>query len=389
MSKVEYWAVGRANSVPLSLTQAEISRALIADWLPTLSFAASRSVLGWPYYLLDVESGAIHPYLVLKSIAGWSDRQWKGVLSWMIGIAGTRRVLNEEKYVWIAPLSAFYPNRRQQVATPFWHSGYPPSVLTIESDPSNSSRLRPDYVAARPSSGGNPEFAIVESKGTSISLSNLVVCPTDWARQVRNAIAKVNNLPFPIPRYLVVATRCNPNAIRDRSRRLQTRAWNSQTTASPDSRDMLVELMAAHYSGLCRNLALWANFRSLQLATLSRAIRNSVSSNLLVELGQEADQEFEKNGDWQSSGHRDGYFAIETDLGTIQIQVSTHAISILRLLRSGIPADDLIGEIMEHSHSLTTWYSNMCVQFEGSPDIAVDRSGFLVKTGRMLLPNNR
>jgi hypothetical protein len=167
MPCAQYWRVGRSNDTILPLTQAEISRALVADWLPTLPFVSSRNVLGWPYYIFDVERGANYSYWILRSIAGLSDRQWKGVLSWMLGIAGTRRVLGEERYIWIAPCSAFYPNRRQPVATPNWHQGYPPSVLTIEIDPRNGSRLRPDYIVARDSPGGNIEFALVESKGTS------------------------------------------------------------------------------------------------------------------------------------------------------------------------------------------------------------------------------
>jgi len=99
MSYVHYWPVGTTNDIRLSLTRAQICQALLADWLPTLPFAASRSVIGWPNYLITAESSVTHPYLYLESIAGWSDRQWKGVLSWMIGIAGTRRVLDTEKYV--------------------------------------------------------------------------------------------------------------------------------------------------------------------------------------------------------------------------------------------------------------------------------------------------
>lgn len=97
MPFVQYWPVGSSNDTVLSLTQAEISRALVADWLPTLPFASSRSVLGWPYHILEVENSTTHPYLTLKSIAGLSDRQWKGVLSWMFGIAGTRRILRKER----------------------------------------------------------------------------------------------------------------------------------------------------------------------------------------------------------------------------------------------------------------------------------------------------
>jgi len=90
MPYVQYWAIGNHNEASLSWTQAEISSALVADWLPALPFSASRSVLGWPHHLIRVQGGLVHPYLALESFAGYCERQWKGVLSWMLGIAGTR-----------------------------------------------------------------------------------------------------------------------------------------------------------------------------------------------------------------------------------------------------------------------------------------------------------
>jgi hypothetical protein len=213
MSCLQYWPVGSLNDVSLSLTQADICRFLVADWLPTLPFAVSRSVLGWPYYLLSVDPGT-KQYLILNPLAGWTERQWKVMLSWMIGIAGTRRVLAEEQYQWIAPLSAFYPNRRQAIMISFWNPGYPPSVLQIVPDPSNGSRLRPDYITALALPNRQREFALVESKGTGSSLNRMRACPSDWANQARNAVVIVNDSPVTFPRHFVVATRCNPNGVR-------------------------------------------------------------------------------------------------------------------------------------------------------------------------------
>ena len=183
MPYVQYWSIGNQAQTSLSLTQAEIADALVADWLPSFPVAASRSILGWPHFLIEIDS--INSYLALKSMTGWSDRQWKGVLSWMLGVAGTRKILGEEGYIWIAPSSAFYPERKKPVLTPFWHPNYPPSVLEIALDPSSGSRLRPDYIAARYSQQSHIEFALVESKGTSSCLRQKHSCPVDWARQVR------------------------------------------------------------------------------------------------------------------------------------------------------------------------------------------------------------
>ena len=83
LSFVQFWPVGSSNDTPLSLTQSDISRFLLADWLPTLPVSISRSVMGWPQYLIEAETGSSTPYLFLSQVAGWSERQWKGVLSWM------------------------------------------------------------------------------------------------------------------------------------------------------------------------------------------------------------------------------------------------------------------------------------------------------------------
>lgn len=383
MSYVHYWPVGSTNDIHLSLTLAQICRALLADWLPTLPFSASRGVLSWPYYLIVADTG-VPRYLYLESIAGWSDRQWKMVLSWMLGVAGTRRVLDEEQYVWIAPSSAFYPNRRQYVAAPSWHTSYPPSVLQILPDPNNSSRLRPDYIAARLSASGSVEFALVESKGISSALNSIQVCPTSWADQVKNAIVRVNTTPVTIPRHLIVATRCNPNAVRNQTRRLQIRAWNSNSKFNTtfDNMDMLLEIASAHYFGLCKNLGLWANLRALRYSVLARRRRKRplVSESELVEINQAADEELKIQGHLHKYEEKGAYFEITIDTGTIHIQVVDAAISFIRTLRSFAPMEKMNEEIVHHLQVLIDWYSKRVTEYKDVSDIAIDRSGFIVKT---------
>jgi len=159
------------------------------------------------------------------------------------------------------------PNNPQYSAAITFHDSCLVACRALRQAASNSSRFRPDYIAARLSVSGTVEFALVESKGTSSALNNMHTWPTAWARQVRNAIVTVNGSPVIIPRHLIVATRCNPNAARSRSRQIQVRAWNSYSDTTSHDMDVLLEIASVHYAGLCRNLGLRANLRAFQLGT--------------------------------------------------------------------------------------------------------------------------
>jgi hypothetical protein len=385
MSLIEYWPCDNRVCQDLSLTQAEVSDALMLDWLPTFPFPTSRNFLGWPYYLLQEENQASR-YLVLEPIAGLSDKQWKGFLSWMLGIAGTRKVLKDEGYIYVAPASAFYPERRQPVAIPFWHPDYPPSVLEITKDPENGCQLRPDYIAARPMSRGFTQFALVESKGTFHALYSKHGCPSSWRRQVRNAIVTVNKLPCPIQRHIVVATRCNPNARRSRTRRLQVRAWNSQIQQREDNWDALREVVSAHYSGLCRNLGLQKNFDALQIAAVLRYAKSGDLVRKLSETTVGADQELKEIGGWGREGKKDCDFRIEIELGSFHVKLSEHAVSILKALRSDIPTKEVSETINAETIGLTDWFQRESHQYEDKETVAIDRSGILVKIDEIRFP---
>src|SRR5208283_3622082 len=141
---VEFWGVGKAASEALPMTVNHISAHLLADWVPSLPVNVSSSFVGWPPFLIKLVQDKKESYLTLQSEAGHSERQWKGFLSWMLGVAGTRHILKAEGYRWIAPLSAFYPEADQVVDTPLWHPGFPAGILTARWQPGNKSQLRPD-----------------------------------------------------------------------------------------------------------------------------------------------------------------------------------------------------------------------------------------------------
>lgn len=264
----EYWAVGASSPSPLPLAHADVSKHLVADWVPSLPAAVSTSLMGWPVHLLDIDSSAGVDFLALGDEARGGERQWNGVLSWMLGVVGARHVLESEGYLWVAPMSAFYPEARRAVDISKWHPMYPSCRLKAHPSPTSSSRLRPDYVAIRPRTLGS-DWAVAEAKGTTKRLTKMGACPPNWRDQSRNVVLESAGRELHVPRHLVVATRSNPSARYTKTRRVQIRAWNSEAeAAAPD--DLRVEVAAAHLFGLCRNLGLRKNAVALALATAAR-----------------------------------------------------------------------------------------------------------------------
>jgi hypothetical protein len=98
-------------------------------------------------------------------------------------------------------------------------------------------------------------------------LGNLPSCPSRWANQARNAILTVNGVPISIPRHIVVATRVNPSAVNQSTRRIQLRAWNHKEESTLNDqfpREAAPEVAAAHLFGLLRTFGL-ARTRELWL----------------------------------------------------------------------------------------------------------------------------
>ena len=91
------------------MTVGDISSHLLADWVPSLPAAIGSSFIGWPPFLFELTKHRNNDVLAIRPEVGRSERQWKSVLSWMVGVAGARHILASEGYRWIAPLSAFYP----------------------------------------------------------------------------------------------------------------------------------------------------------------------------------------------------------------------------------------------------------------------------------------
>lgn len=292
---VDFWDVGATAPTAVRMSTGDICLHLLADWVPSLPASVGTSFIGWPPFLLESRSFNGRDVMTIHKLAGRTERQWKSVLSWMLGIAGTRHVLRLLGYRWIAPLSAFYPDAAQFVDLSQWHVSFPRSSIVADRDPQSASRLRPDYVALRSTGGGTYDWAVAESKGTKVYLGSKTNCPRHWANQARNVVLYVNDGLISIPRHFVIATRVNPNASRASTRRIQLRAWNHReqldAVAGTLPPGACADIASAHLFGLFRGLGLRENAIAIALSVQARSeVRQSRSPHALRRRGVGSDQ---------------------------------------------------------------------------------------------------
>jgi len=369
---VEYWGVGAATPTSLPMTIQQVCGHLTADWVPSLPASVSSSFVGWPPFLLQLVRVEETEFLALRGEAERSDRQWKGVLSWMLGVAGARHLLESERYRWVAPLSAFYPNATGSVDLTGWNMSFPPSSVVVDRAPGSHSRLRPDYIALRPSvpQGNAPyEWAVAEAKGTCLSLANRSLCPTDWYNQARNVKVECNRVPQPIQRHLVIATRVNPKASYPQTRRIQLRAWNSEDdparTALPIG--AAVDVVAAHLFGFFRTLHLRENARALAISTLTRGLvrRSGIPSTEDLERAvARADEELrERTRIREQEGAKgETVIFIETDFGTIDVEIAAPTMTLARELQRSRNDDTAQAALREADSQLDRLFKTSTVR---------------------------
>jgi hypothetical protein len=68
-------------------------------------------------------------------------------MSWMLGVAAARHILKSQKYRWIAPVRAFFPENTQKVTLGSWPTALAPGVLEAIRSAKSKTRLTPDYLA--------------------------------------------------------------------------------------------------------------------------------------------------------------------------------------------------------------------------------------------------
>jgi hypothetical protein len=360
---VQCWRVGQESISDLAMTIGSVSGDLAADWIPSLPPDLGASLIGWPHHLLKVlplewslgGNKTTRQTLILQKAAGRSERQWKGVLSWMLGVAGTRRYLHSDGYRWIAPASAFYPSNTQDVDLYNWHPSFPRTSLTVNAV--SKRRLRPDYIALRPTSRSLPtlDWAVVEAKGTHRSLSGIANCPGSWSAQVRNVRMQFHERPVSIQRHLVVATRVNSNGKSELSRCLQVRAWNNRT--SDEGRGLplsaAVEIATAHLFGVFNNLHLPETARAIATAARLRHTPNLWNSDLQKAAATRAFSEL----DTARARARDESrtTTIDTFWGPINARISEPVLDLVQGLVSTSSPEEAIDILWATDEALNDW----------------------------------
>ena len=386
---VQYWRVGSSAEERLELTAADVAGHLIADWVPSLPTVSAIDLMGWPNHLLRAVGSSYNPYLAIDEQVSGCERQWKGVVSWMLGVACARKVLSEEGYQWVAPVSAFYPSLVTPVNVRAWHPAYPPSRLKITGNPSISSNLRPDYIALRTSGlSGRFDWALAESKGTSAPLGNKT-CPRTWRDQVHNALVNVTQsgvraTNVPIARHIVIATRVNPNARREKTRRLQVRGWNSEVPVAPaETGAAEIEVMAAHLYCLCYNLGLFRNASAIAEATRLRersTIRDSERQHLAT-ANVAADEELQTRNVKLGGFPAKFTFPMNRDESEslrLQVTVESPAMRLIQTVRQFTATEDNLRDgIISFGSELSAWYSER--RTSRSERVSVQREGVVVE----------
>lgn len=307
---VLFWPIPSPNSPPtpngsvLRLRLDEVLGYLFDDWIPWMTPLHSLGLFRWMRQFMRPRTLDNRQHWVLDANLRTAERNWKRVFSNSLGIVGTRHFLAQDGYRWIAPVSAFFgphPRRVPVSLGPWPVAAYAPGRLVTIRPPNSRGQLTPDYLAIRRRRPGEADFAVVEAKGTEDAIGGENrPCPLAWYRQARCISLAHDGDPFEPARHIVVATRVNPNAVRDRSRRLEVHAWNAAEEVPPAPAGAAVEVAAAHLFGLCMNLDLNENARMLAVAAQTRAatIKNAErppwNADELSNLRQSADEELRR-----------------------------------------------------------------------------------------------
>ncbi len=390
---VESWAVGAASSVHLPMTTGDISGHLLADWIPSFPMALSSSFIGWPSFLIETVSVQKHDFLTLAPATGTSERQWKGVLSWMLGVAGARHMLAAEGYRWIAPLSAFYEDNNHQVALQP-NFPYPRSSIKASRDPKNASHLRPDYLAIRPTPSTNPltgyEWVLAEAKGTASSLKNKTKAPQQWSEQVRNAVIKWNGATLTVPRHLVICTRVNPNAVHAKTRRLQLRSWNRKNLeAGSLPSHAAVQVATVHLFGLFKGLHLPNYAVALAMSAQVRAkernsepnLRERIQARLFLEYAQDEIVRRTEAPPDDAGIVDETWTTLTTPTGRINIGLAAPLLQFAKELGGAMTDVEAADALQRADKSLDTWEMNR--RINSSPSrLALLSTGIAVSLAR-------
>ena len=252
----DFWNIGRVGAAPRNVSLARLATHIATDWVPTSPTSVATGLTALLNEVLERQplSGTDH-WLTRESVRTF-ERQWRSVTSYTLGVAFCVETFLSMGYSWWAPVSFWKHNRAANMPFVWWSPLFNTLQCEIRPDPSNPSRLMPDFVLARRDPSGGVAIAFAEAKGWKWALQNRHVCPASWRNQARNAVFELSGNQVTPAQNIVVATRITPDGKRMNTRRVQVRAWNSSAQATHIPMSAAREILLLHYAGICMKLGM-------------------------------------------------------------------------------------------------------------------------------------
>ncbi|RIK33488.1 MAG: hypothetical protein DCC55_34855 [Chloroflexi bacterium] len=250
----DYFPAGSSTPKRVKITEVELAKYIATDWMPGLPITIMNGFADVLRGVLETEEIQHHDYWCVNQDLASTDRQWKGMTSWILGVAFARFTVESEGYPWWSPVSAFKgDNSTGHTTTGNWIVSNPRSLFYVTRKPSWPSNLCPDYVLCRLAPTGY-EYAFCESKGTDRALSRRNSPPVDWSNQVRSIDLLFNGKVIDVNHHLIVATRINPTASRPSTRQIIVRAWDATDPTNEGDDVKFASFLATHYAAICWRL---------------------------------------------------------------------------------------------------------------------------------------
>jgi hypothetical protein len=285
---IDYYPVSSNTSTTTLVTPLQLATYIATEWRPAIPASFINSfldVINIAFERLTINGSqywGANPDLAL------TDRQWSGVTSWMMGVAFTRFIIEEENYPWWSPVSAFKgTDSTGKTTTGSWPPFMPRSYFTIQ----RTSGLLPDYLVCKLNNNNTFEFAFVESKATNANIAPPRKIPAKWSAQSKSANLLFGSIKANIARHLVIATRVNPHGKRSTTRKVVVRAWNDNNQTENTDTAMIAYFLASHYAFVCGKIG-YTRFSELMSLIAIRIITNPGSADPLV--NEQIEKEFHR-----------------------------------------------------------------------------------------------
>ena len=267
-----------------AISELKIAAYAATEWIPNTPHALINGMADIARSAMVKEMISGHPHWCINPDLSYTDRQWSGFTSWILGVAFCRYAIEDEGFPFWSPVSSFSgKNSTGKTLTGNWLSSLPRSLFQVQKL-GTSSNLLPDYVVGRITANNRYEFSFFESKGTKKSLDNRSVAPVDWISQANNGILSYKSIPLDINCNYIVATRVNPSAAKVETRRIITRVWKDCSNMSHSNLSVFAHFVAVHYVGV---------FQRLGFIRLAELIANRIRQDFDHQYNVDTDSEYE------------------------------------------------------------------------------------------------